>query len=187
MLKAFSNQLKRLANDPTDRFHYHVLNRLGKKATADLEEHLKQFVLLMPTLVSRIYSLWKRMRPTSKVKEIGSFFLAYLYHPQDFLPEDEHNGLFGYLDDAYLTALVYELVLEELTHSEVQLLRVDEELLKKVIGLKRKAAAVIPEEAANIQYMVGEILEGEDETFSRLFQKDKLLLAEGDSNNAYCP
>lgn len=184
MLKAFSNQLKNLASDPTDPFHHYVFSRMGNRVIVDLEENLKELILLIPTIVSRIYSLWAKMRATSRVKEIGGFFLAYLYHPQDFLPEDERNGLFGYLDDAYLTALVYELVLEELGHSGTQYLSEDEALLRKVIGLRRRAAVVIPDEAANIQHMVGEILEGEDETFSNLFQREKLLLGEGDTTDA---
>lgn len=169
MLKAFYRQLRYLAGAKDDPFHVHVQNRVGKRAVAALEDELRKAILLMPDIMSRISVLWSRLEERSRVKEVGSYFIAYMYNPQDFIPEDEANGLFGYLDDAYLVSLVYDLLTEDLIHSGEYLSKEDEHLRKMVVGFKRKIKSVIPVEAAKIQQMIGEIMVGEDFTFSGLF------------------
>lgn len=98
-----------------------------------------------------------------------------MYQPQDFIPENDRNGLFGYLDDAYLASLFYELMLEEIENSkQLRIRREDAELLRKVIGFRRKAGAVIPDEAIKIKDMLGELFAGEDAAFKTLFSGKSL-------------
>ena len=171
MLTAVKEQLKTLASDPTDQFHHKIRRRVGKRATSILEKKLKQFILLMPILVSRIHQHWNRQKSKSEIKKLGGFLLAYLYHPQDFISEAE-QGLFGYLDDAYLVAVVYEAVLKELTEAGNQLASEDEKLRDEVKDLQRAATIVIPKEAEKINRMVEEILEGNRHTFVGLFNEE---------------
>jgi uncharacterized membrane protein YkvA (DUF1232 family) len=169
MLAAIKEQLKTLASDPSDRFHFKVRERVGKKATQILEAKLKHFILLMPALISRIHQHWNHRKSKSGIKKLGGFLLAYLYHPRDFLSESE-QGLFGYLDDAYLVAIVYEAVLEELSQSGNGFASTDEKLREEVKNLQRAAAIVIPKEAEKIKKMVGEVLCGKHETYLLAFQ-----------------
>ena len=170
MLNAFQKKLDALTLDPDDKFERHVRERFGKNLPKGLAEELKSFIRLLPKIERRIFSLYVWLPPTSKVKEVGSHFLAYMYQPEDFLPENDRNGLFGYLDDAYLAALFYELMLEEIQNSkQLRIRREDADLVRKVIGLRRKARSVIPEEAIKIKQMLGELFEGDKTTYQSLF------------------
>lgn len=170
MLNAFQKKLSALTLDPDDKFESHVRQRFGKNPPKNFSEELKGFVLLLPKILRRIFVLYAKLQPTSQVKEVGSHFLAYMYQPEDFLPENERNGLFGYLDDVYLAALFYELMLEEIESSkQFRISSEDAILLKKVTGLRSKAVAVIPEEAIKIRQMIGELFEGDKTTFISLF------------------
>jgi uncharacterized membrane protein YkvA (DUF1232 family) len=90
------------------------------------------------------------------------------YHPKDFLADDEY-GLFGYLDDAYLVAVVYERVMQELLEEGVALSREDLEFQEKIGKLKQTARSVIKEESRKIDQMVGQILEGNNRAYLALF------------------
>ena len=171
MLTALKEQLKTLVSDPADQFHLKIRKRVGKRATHILEKKLKQFILLMPILVSQIHQHWNRQKSKSEIKKLGGFLLAYLYHPQDFISEAE-QGLFGYLDDAYLVAVVYEAVLKELIEAGEQLESEDEKLCDEVKDLQRAATIVIPKEAEAINQMVEEILEGKQSAFVGLFSEE---------------
>lgn len=169
MLKAFFNQLRYLADHDEGLFHKHIERRIGDKASPELEAELKEAILLLPGIVSRVSILWAQLKEHSRVKEVGSYFIAYMYNPKDFIPEDDANGLFGYLYDAYLASLVYDLLTEELMHAGESFSKEDEQLRKKLVGAKKKIKSVIYEEATEIQKMIGEILVGEDATFTALF------------------
>jgi len=169
MLKAFFNQLRYLADNNNDLFHEHIQKRIGERADAAFVKELKETILLMPDIVARISVLWARLSERSSVRAVGSYFITYMYSPQDFIPENEANGLFGYLDDAYLACLVYNLLTDEILQSGAPLSKEDEALRKQLIGRKDKINSVIPYEATKIQQMIGEVLVGEDATFTSLF------------------
>ena len=168
MLQEWKEQLRVLAASPDSQFHLNIRKRVGKKATLILEGKLKELILLMPNLVSRVYAFWTKQKSPSSVKKTAGFLLTYLYHPKDFLSEEEY-GLFGYLDDAYLAALVYEKVLQEASGGSERIASIDQEFLEKVGSLKQTAKMVIPKEAEAINRMVEEILEGNQSAFVGLF------------------
>ena len=168
MLKAFKDQLRVLSIDPKDQFHMFIRKRVGKKATQLLEKKLKKLILLTPGLVSRIYSLWSGFKAPLEIKRTSGFLLTYMYHPKDFLAEDS-LGLFGYLDDAYLVATVYEQLIEELSERGFDLTQEDERTVSEIRNLKKSAKIVIRSEAEKIEKMVAEILEGKKETFNAIF------------------
>ena len=168
MLKAFKDQLRVLSIDPKDQFHMFIRKRVGKKATQILEKKLKKLILLTPGLVSRIYSVWSGLKAPLEIKRASGFLLTYMYHPKDFLAEDS-LGLFGYLDDAYLVATVYERLIDELNERGLGATQDDERMASEIRSLKKSAKLVIRPEAEKIEKMVAEILEGKRETFNAIF------------------
>lgn len=171
MLKALQNQLDALAADYDKSFENQITKRWGKKPPPGLVKDLKEFVRLLPKMERRIFSLYAWLPESSRIKKIGSHFLTYMYQPDDFIPEDAKNGLFGYLDDAYLAALFFELMLEEIENSEqLRIKKEDRDFLRRLIRYKKKARAVIPEEAIMLNQMVGELFEGEENIYQGLFE-----------------
>lgn len=168
MLSAFKEKLKDLAYDSGDSFKTAVKRRVGKRATALLEKRLKRVILLMPELVSRAYRHWNSDAASSQIKRLGGFLLTYLYHPKDFLPEEEY-GFFGYLDDAYLVLIVYESVLLDLQKNRVVISAWDEDFLSQCALWKKSVRAVIRDEAKRIDSMLEEILMGREGALDAVF------------------
>ncbi len=157
MLFAFREHLKALAQDDKDPFHAKVRARVGKRATKLLEKRLRQLIVITPDVVDRVYLLWRQFPKDALSKKVGGYLLSYLYHPKDFLDEVEH-GLFGYLDDAYFAALVYEFVLKAVQEgARVKLTPKDNRFLCEVMNMKAAAKLVIPDEAKKIEDMFQEI------------------------------
>lgn len=168
MLKAFKEQIRTLAADPSDKFHAHIKQRMGKRATHLLEQKLKNFIFLTPGILGRVYSLWSHIKSPSSVKVLGGYLLTYMYSPKDFLPE-KTKGLFGYLDDAYFAALVYERVVEEVEKGGLTISREDENFLAQLEPLKKVAKLVLAEESRQIENMLKEILDGNLERYNSAF------------------
>jgi len=170
VLHAFKEHLKSLASDPKDPFLFKVRQRVGKRAAVLLEKRLRRLVAITPDVVERVYALWHQFGKDLPARKVGGYLLTYLYHPKDFLNEEEH-GLFGYLDDAYFTALVYEFVLERLQETGNQLTAQDKRFLKEISNMKDSARIVIPNEAEKIELMFKEIQENEQSvTFQNAFR-----------------
>ncbi len=155
MIHAFKDSLKRLVADPEDRFHTHVRARIGKKATDHFEGKVKEFILRMPSVVSRIGRMISLEKEGSVVDRLAKYLLIYLYDPMDFLPE-KNKGLFGYLDDAYFVAIVYIMILEKtdpsLGSSE------DEQTKKWIYTSLESVRYLIPEESRKIDKTVSDIV-----------------------------
>ncbi|HNX69252.1 MAG TPA: hypothetical protein PKI45_07180 [Candidatus Omnitrophota bacterium] len=169
MLKALDERLKRLSKDPGDDFHHQIRGRIGKKATHLFEQRLKNLICLMPQLLSRGLAYCNRGEVPTEIKKSIGFTLTYLYHPKDFLLEDNEK-LFGYLDDAYCMALVYEKVLKTLQKARVKLTSADEDFLRRFSLTKRSIKAVIPEEGKAISEMVVGMFKGNYSSFHAVFQ-----------------
>jgi hypothetical protein len=168
MLKAMKEQLKTLSETDQQKFHVHLRGRVGKKATAVLEEKLKEIIVLMPDLVSRIYMYWNKSGNRSKVKRMGGYLLTYLYTPKDFLSTNEW-GLFGYLDDAYFAAKMYTQVLDEVKESGGKIAGIDLKYYDQAKYLKKYVRGVIPKETRKIDEMIFELEEGKSKTYEKLF------------------
>lgn len=156
MLYAFKSHLKKLADDPRDLFHLKIRKRVGKRATLMLEKRLRQLIVITPDVIERIHLLWRQFPENTPAKKVSGYLLTYLYHPQDFLDEEKH-GLFGYLDDAFFAALVYEYVLQSLKESGSPLTAKDKRFLYELANMKAAAKLVIPDEAGKIEKMFEEI------------------------------
>lgn len=168
MLKALDERLKRLAKDSNDDFHYQIRTRIGKKATRLFEQRLKNLICLMPQLLSRGLAYCNRGEVPAEIKKSIGFTLTYLYHPTDFLPED-NDKLFGYLDDAYCIALVYEKILKTFHKARIKLTAADEDFLRQFALTKRSIKAVIPEEGKAISEMIASVIKGNPDSFYAVF------------------
>lgn len=168
MLKALKQQLKLLADTDGQHFHVHLRARVGKKATAILEAHLKEIIILMPDLVQRIYTHWNQSAQHSKVKQMGGYLLTYLYTPEDFLSVKEW-GLFGYLDDAYFVAKMYTQVIDEVREAQGKVTGIDMKYYEQAKYLKKYVRGVIPRESHKIDAMIQELKEGENAIYQEIF------------------
>lgn len=168
MIKAIEERLKRLGEDDNSDFHNQIRQRVGKRATRLMEERLKNIIYLMPKLLSRALSHCDHRGIPPELKRSIGFVLTYLYHPRDFLPEDNRK-LFGYLDDAYCIGLVYEKVLRILQKTGVELSACDEGFMREFGLTKRNMKAVIPDETKKISEMITGILKGNNESFYAAF------------------
>ena len=165
MLRAMKEQLKILALDEDKRFHNILRARIGKKATGLLENRLKQLIILMPDLVERIHYYYGHLQKDNSItKKLGGYMLTYLYHPTDFISEEEW-GLFGYLDDAYFGAAVFEKIIHEVSVEDQILIEPDKKFNESLKLLKASARSVIPKEASKIDNMIQDIVNGEESSF----------------------
>ncbi len=169
MLKAMKEQLKFLSEDDAQNFHVHLRGRVGKKATAILEEKLKEIIVLMPDLVSRIYTHWNKSENQSEVKKMGGYLLTYLYTPEDFLSTKEW-GLFGYLDDAYFVAKMYTQVIDEVKEANGKIAGIDIKYYDQAKYLKKYVRGVIPKETKKIDAMIFELKTGNKKIYEELFR-----------------
>ena len=91
----------------------------------------------------------------STVKRLHAFIMAYLYSPEDFLPESS-MGFFGYLDDAYLVARVYLRTLLEVDSFGSKRFTVDEALSRDVQDWLVMVKRLLPAETAAMDKMLEE-------------------------------
>lgn len=117
MIKAFQKQLQAMAADPKDPFTRYIRFQAGAREAVRFEAPLRSMILHMPKMILHIRQWAEDSAQPWKIRRAHNFVLAYLYNPEDFLPE-KHEGLYGYLDDAYLVARVYEETLDEFQHAE---------------------------------------------------------------------
>jgi len=171
MIKAFEEQLKKMAGDPQDQFLTHLKKRVGARKAALVSEELKEFILRTPAVVTRTHRYWVRLKSSSELKKTARFLLMYLYHPSNFLDIREY-GLFGYLDDAYLAALVYEKLMSELQGHKVPLTAWDRHFLKDNRKFLKQVRSVIPKEALKIEKVVSDILSGNHYPFTTIFERE---------------
>lgn len=170
MLRAFKDRLKELAADPEDTFRFSIRKRVGKRATQLLEKRLRKVIMMMPGLVSRSYRHWQGEEASPAIKRLGGFLLTYLYHPKDFLPEEDY-AFFGYLDDAYLVLIVYESVLQDLRRNGAELDAWDTDFLVNFPLWRKNVRQVIPGESAKIEEMLNRIVQNEKNALDELFSQ----------------
>lgn len=153
MLKALSRQLHLLAKDSQDSFSANIRKRVGARDAVQFTEPLRRMILAMPNMISQIHSWSLESGQPWKIRKLHSFALAYLYNPTDFLPEKSF-GLFGYLDDAYLVASVFQRTMEEIPDAGLRPLAENGLLWKNIPEWLEATRRLIPDEAAQIEGML---------------------------------
>ena len=172
MLKALANQLRNLADNAGDGFADAIRKRMNGKATEEQITKLKEFIFLLPSTLKQLSGYWSDKSTPAKAKEMSGLLISYVYEPNDFIPESK-NGLFGYLDDAYVVVSAFlkiqDLYLrdwQDKSDEEIQLARRARELIVA-------PRIVIPEEAARIDRMIDSFMSGEIESFAEFMESEK--------------
>ena len=91
----------------------------------------------------------------------------YIYHPFDFIPE-ERLGLFGYLDDAYLTGRIFIQTMNFTDYNARHFLPNMKNLTTNIPDWIMATRRVLPKETGKIDRMLKELLEGRTDSFERL-------------------
>lgn len=156
MLNELQRQLKVLAADPNDPFAATIHKLAGPQAVADYEQPLRAMVLAIPAMIWQIRAWITESKFSSQISRLHGFAMAYLYSPEDFLPENS-MGLFGYLDDAYLIARVYHRTILEAEHFGTKRFAVNEMLPRDTNNWIKLSRKLLPNEAAAIDAMLEEV------------------------------
>lgn len=155
MLSAFHEKLKKLADDPGDAFRAAVIARVGPRDAVRYEGPVRNMILAVPEMLTQI-SVWSRdLGLPEPLRRAQMFALAYLYNPDDFLPESTH-GLFGYVDDAYIAAAVYNRTLQEVGPAGLRPLVDNTALSLRVPAWVELTRALLPDETDRIERLLDE-------------------------------
>ncbi|MFA6550868.1 MAG: hypothetical protein WCT36_05985 [Candidatus Gracilibacteria bacterium] len=174
MFRFYQSRIKKLINDSSDRFIEFVSRVWGCEAPEELVADLKSLITLSASLLKRIYILWPKLGKHSKLRNIETYLFPRFNGPDILAADEQEVGLFAYLDEAYLIALTYELIIEELLDKKVKVYGHDRFLLKEAARLRRKAKVVIASEVSKINMTLGELIEGESDSLNELLDQQKV-------------
>ena len=104
MLKNLRKEMKRTKNEWGRAFTEELRRRGGDVASA---ERLKGLVAAFPDMAAQLRLWAQEPGVPGALRRLQEFAAAYARNPDDIL-SDKLPGLFGYLDDAYLTARIYD-------------------------------------------------------------------------------
>ena len=155
MLGAF-NHLKLLARDPQDPFTDRIRKLVGAREAVFYEDPLRRMIMAMPDLITHIRAWTDVAGSPSPLRRLHEFALAYLYNPADFLPEKNH-GLFGYVDDAYLVACVYDRTTHETEWAGIKPYTETPVLARDVPTWVETTRRLLPKITAKIDGMLDEL------------------------------
>lgn len=161
MLTSFKERLKQMAADPKDPFNDIVRRRLDKARAPAASVKLRNLTLLLPDMLGRIHAWGGEARVPVELRRLTGDLLTYMYHGRDFIHDNQ--GLFGYVDDAYVVARVYEGFLEVLGPA-----RGVSPSLKEVREMLCAAQDVLPGECAAMDDMIAEMRAGDRARFEAL-------------------
>ena len=170
MLNALQGQLKLLAADPKDPFTGIIRKMVGPREAVQYEQPLRALILAMPAMIGQIRDWVSESKWPSPVKRMHAFIMAYLYSPEDFLPESS-MGFFGYADDAYLVAQIYRRTLLEADSFGFKRFVVDEKLSCDVQDWLKTVKQLLPAETTAMDKMLEEVTLKQDGNFSDLLSR----------------
>jgi uncharacterized membrane protein YkvA (DUF1232 family) len=102
MLDAFADRLKAEVEKPSTDLQRYLSRYVPSDDLKHAAREVQYFVLHLPEHIKLLGELLSAKETPLVIKMFYASVLAYLLNPHDFLPEDVY-GLYGYLDDAYLT------------------------------------------------------------------------------------
>ena len=169
MLSAFKHQLRTLSSQEKENFVNEIKRRTQVPNASQLADQLHDFVLVLPEMIAQVRSWMDDPLASRSVKQLHGFMLTYLFHPVDLIPEVT-EGLFGYLDDAYVVGNVY---LRTMTPMDPQRVR----HLPNLSGISVQlpiwldlAQQVLPIETRKIDSMLDDLCEGNDTSFNQIME-----------------
>lgn len=170
MLNALQGQLKLMAADPHDPFTGIIRKMVGPREAVHYEQPLRALILAMPAMIGQIRSWVNESKLPSPLKRMHAFIMAYLYSPEDLLPESS-IGFFGYLDDAYLVAQVYHRTMLEADGFGIKHFVDDKTLPRDVQNWLKMVKQLLPAEVAAMDRMLEEVPLRSDGDFSELLSQ----------------
>lgn len=166
MLAAIREEIKLMAQDPSKPVYWKIRERVGKRAANVLEGKVLQLIQLMPKIMERMKYIHDLSERQERSKKLESFVFSYVFHPYDFVCKETH-GLFGYLDDAYLVAIIYEDLMTHGTSFTME----DMNYLEIIRKSKPCIESILPEETRLIREMVASaLIENDFEKFAQAFR-----------------
>jgi len=163
MLRAMKEQLIHLIKEDRGQFKTLLNQRIGSRASDDLEQRLKKIIVLTPDLIARIYYFWSRSRTSSKTKILGGYILTTLYSPLDSYAQRDQI-LVGYLSSAYLVAKFYTTIIDNV-EERVLITNEDLVLYDNSKFLKKAVREVMPQEALKTDLVLENILQGHESLY----------------------
>lgn len=170
MLNALQGRLKLMATDPNDPFTGIIRKKVGPREAVHYEQSLRALILAMPAMIGQIRGWVNESRLPSPLRRMHAFIMAYLYSPEDLLPESS-MGFFGYLDDAYLVAQVYHRTMLEADGFGFEHFIEDKTLSLEVQDWLKMVKQLLPAETADMDKMLGKVALSPDGDFSELLFK----------------
>ena len=159
MLKVLDDQLRSLAHSNEDDFRMAIAVRLNGKVTEDQIKSIKEFIFLMPPVLKQLTNYWNAKKTPAEAKRFSGLILTYIFHPDNLISQ-EHNGLFGYIDDAYLVVASF-LRMEEMAFKDWHQKSSQEfELLQRCRNLISAPILVIPNEVIQIERIIDSMIQG---------------------------
>lgn len=162
MLKSYKDHLKKLSDETFDDFSRRIHLRLQfhlKDHEIDLyAQSIRNLIVSIPELADQIHTWSKEGARTPAEKKFIESLAAYLYHPLDLVPY-RTNGLFGYMEDAYLSGRVFQHITQSLSDAIRNALSISHPTLvtdvPRWLGMAEK---VIPAQARRIDNMLNDLI-----------------------------
>jgi len=155
-VKNLKQDLLKLADTTTNEFTKEIARRMSVGKRSKKIQQLKDFVLVLPEMVEQIRSWLDRSKDNPALRNLHGFMMTYIYHPDDFVPEKD-QGLFGYLDDAYLVGNIYYRAMLNVGAGKKLYLPGTESLAKRIRPWLRLTRRVLPTETDRIDSMLDDI------------------------------
>jgi uncharacterized membrane protein YkvA (DUF1232 family) len=153
MLTALQNHLRALAAESNGRLKREIEARWGDKVTEEQVQKIKEFIFLMPPALKVLSKYWSEKSTPHKAKHLAGLIITYVYHPHDLISDNEH-GLFGYIDDAYLTVSSFIRISDMYLHDWDEKSELERDLAVRAKELIEVPRLLIPKEAKELDEMI---------------------------------
>jgi uncharacterized membrane protein YkvA (DUF1232 family) len=174
-IKNFKVLLLNLAERSDETFAAEIRRRMrvGKRSKA--VQRLKDFILVIPDMISQLRIGFDVAKDNPALRRLHGFMMTYLYHPLDFVPDDD-KGLFGYLDDAYFIGNIYHRMMLHLEAQKQQALSGANAFEQRIRPWLRLTRKVLPQEAARIDRMLDDLSQAECDSFYAMMGREAKTL-----------
>ncbi len=163
MINRLANQLKNLAENNDAVFREAIKKRLNGITTDEQIGAVKEFIFLLPPTLKVLTGYWSDKATPHEIKNLSGLIIDYILQPNDFISEDG-NGLFGYMDDAYLVVSAF-IRIQDLYLRDWQNKSPEEiDLTQRARRLMATPKIIIPDESSRIDEIIDMCINGKIES-----------------------
>ena len=149
MTEKLFEELEKLSNNKQDPFD-RIVAEWSKGPQPELYgKTLRAMVMALPVMLAHIQSWVEAGDAPAPLRRLHEYALAYIDNPIDYLPE-KVMGLFGYVDDAYLVASVYNRTMQKTDWAGIKPYLNSPNLANDVPSWLAATQRLLPEVAGNI-------------------------------------